>query len=189
MIRFAASLAALLLVAAPVSATTETQVFAPGTCPIAPGMPLADPGRLPDGLVSELLDWIGAATGYDVEGVRANPPAVTFCKAGQAIIYEDVEVIVGEDIFGIYDSRRRQIVLRLPWDAADVRDRGVLLHELVHRVQMANREWDCRKAPELEAYSLQARYLEEHGIASGFDWALIHALSRCQADDQPATGD
>ena len=189
MIRFSIIATLLVLAAAPASASSRTQAYAPGTCPVALTLPWADPALLPDGLVNGLLDWIETETDYDVSPVRADPPAVTFCETGQAIPYENAEVLIGEDIYGIYDSLRRQVILRLPWSAEDPRDRGVLLHELVHRVQLANGDWDCLNAPEWEAYTLQARYLEAHGIDPGFDWLHIYSLSRCQRDIHPAAGD
>lgn len=176
-----ALLLALLPLAAPAGAADESLLFAPGTCPVAPTEPVADPARLPDALIGALLDWIAAETAYDVAAVAADPPAVTFCAAGQAIPYEDMELLVGRDVFGLYDRARGRIVLRLPWSAGDARDRGVLLHELIHRVQMANRDWPCPNAPEWEAYRLHARYLEAHGLAADFDWDHIRQLSRCPA--------
>ena len=54
-----------------------------------------------------------------------------------------------------------------------------MLHELIHDVQLANREWPCVGAPELEAYMLQAEYLGAYGIDPGFDWRSIFLLSLC----------
>lgn len=185
MFRGACLLALCFCLAAPLPAA-ETTIYAPGGCPVTPIQPQPDPARLPDPLVADLLDWIAAETAYDVAPIRADPPAVTFCDRGDAIFYEDLEVLVGDDIFGLYDAHRRRIVLVRPWDAADPRDRGVLLHELVHRVQLANRSWECLSAPEYEAYTLQARYLEQHGIDPGFDWLHIYFLSKCPVDIHPS---
>lgn len=185
MIRAASLLALCLCLAAPLPAA-ETTIYAPGGCPVTPIQPQPDPARLPDPLVADLLDWIAAETAYEVSAIRDDPPAVTFCDRGDAIFYEDLEVLVGDDIFGLYDANRRRIVLVRPWDAADPRDRGVLLHELVHRVQLSNRTWECLSAPEYEAYTLQAHYLEQHGIDPGFDWLHIYFLSKCPVGIHPA---
>jgi hypothetical protein len=61
----------------------------------------------------------------------------------------------------------------------------VLLHELIHHVQLANRDYECLEQPEWEAYQLQEAFLAEHGIASGFDWLQIYFLSQCPRDIHP----
>jgi hypothetical protein len=192
--RLAACLFSLVLAAPPLAAQTDMPTQSPTLlvpledCPIPPAAPLPDPVLLPDGLIDALLDWIAAATAYDVDMVRADPPEITFCATGDLIEYEDMAVHVGSDLHGLYDNVFQRIVLVRPWSADAPRDRALLLHELTHRVQMANRGWDCPQAPEWEAYQLQAQYLAEHQIESGFDWMYIYMLSRCPNDVHPAEG-
>lgn len=127
-------------------------------------------------LVAELLDWIKASTDYHP---APPPPEIAFCETGDCIPYEAGTVIVGDTLNGAYDRRNARIVLVRPWDVTDPRDQSILLHELAHHVQLANREFDCLAATELEAYRLQHDYLAQHGIASGFDWSQINLLSSC----------
>ena len=183
-----------LCLAVPAQAQTDmpgdspTIVLPLEDCPIPPIAPLEDPALVPAGLVDTLLDWIAAQTDYDVSAVRADPPAITFCETGDLIEYEDIAVHVGSGLHGLYDDIARRIVLVRPWSAEEPRDRALLLHELTHRVQLANRAWDCPQAPEWEAYKLQAAYLAQHGIDAGFDWLHIYMLSRCPRDIHPADG-
>jgi hypothetical protein len=188
--RIALAFLMLALAAPPAGAQSDMPTLSPTLvlpiedCPLPPVAPLADPALVPAKLVGTLLDWIAAETGYDVTPVRDDPPEITFCAVGDLIEYEDIAVHVGSDLHGLYDDIHRRIVLVRPWSPEDPRDRALLLHELTHRVQMANREWPCPQAPEWEAYQLQARYLAAHGIEAGFDWARIRTLSRC-ADAAP----
>jgi hypothetical protein len=141
--------------------------------------------RLPDGAVGQLLDWIAVKTDYDIERVRIEPPAIESCATGAVIDYAHEATIVDAGIHGLYDFESRHIYLIEPWDYDDLRDRSVLLHELVHAVQLDNREWDCIGAPEWEAYKLQEAWLAEHGLEADFDWLQIYFQSRCPRDVHP----
>lgn len=84
-----------------------------------------------------------------------------------------------------YDRPNHRIVLVRPWDPANPRDRSVLLHELVHAVQLANRAYECLQLPEWEAYKLQPDYLDQLGPEAGLDWLQICFLSQCPRDIHP----
>lgn len=99
--------------------------------------------------------------------------------------YEETRVLVDEHLRAVYDWPHQRVLIVAPWDAENPRDVSVLLHELVHHVQLADRAWPRLQAPEWEAYTLQERWLEERGIESGFDWLQIYFLSRCPRDIHP----
>lgn len=139
----------------------------------------------PPELVAELVDWIARHTPYDVAMTREHPPTINLCESGSVIAYEGEDVVIEESLRAAYDLRSRTVHLILPWDPSDEFDRSVLLHELVHDVQYANRHWYCRQEPEWEAYELQERWLAERGIESGFDWLHVYFLSKCPRDIHP----
>ncbi|MGI1662716.1 DUF6647 family protein [Palleronia sp. KMU-117] len=172
--------AAALISGAPVRALDE--VCAPGQ-----GDP-ASP-HVPDTLVTELIGWIALHTMYDLRGLAASPPEIRFCAVGTDIEYEGQTLRVEPELRAAYDLPKRVVHLVLPWSADNPYDRSVLLHELIHDVQLSNRDWACTGEPEWEAYTLQAIYLEEYGIIAPFDWSGILRLSRCPdaeaVDDQP----
>jgi hypothetical protein len=56
------------------------------------------------------------------------------------------------------------------------------LHELIHDVQLLNRDWDCAGSTEWEAYRLQDQWLQEQGVILPFDWPAIRRLSECPPD-------
>ncbi len=149
----------------------------PGDC--------ADPAVPSAELIQELTRWIGAQTGYDITRTLADPPRVSFCDTGQTIIYEDQTLIVDPGLRAAYDLSDRHIYLVLPWDAANPKDVSALLHELIHDVQLINRDWPCVGAPEWQAYKLQETWLAERGIDPGFDWLHIYMYSRCPRDIHP----
>jgi hypothetical protein len=126
---------------------------------------------------------------YDVRELAASPPEIRFCAVGADIDYEGQDLRVEPELRAAYDLSRRVVHLVLPWSADDPYHRSVLLHELIHDVQLSNRDWSCTGEPEWEAYTLQAIYLEEQGIIPPFDWAGILRLSRCPSPgataDQP----
>lgn len=130
-------------------------------------------------LVAALIDWIGAEGLYDVARLRADPPAISFCRAGTVIAYEGHELIVDPDLNAAYDARANLIYLVEPWHATDPFDRSVLLHELVHAAQIGARDWPCVQAMEWDAYRLQEAWLRLQGIDPGFDWFAIWMRARC----------
>ena len=139
----------------------------------------------PRDMVTELTHWIGENTNYDISRTLQEPPRVSFCKTGEAIVYEGDEMIVDPRLKAAYDLSERRIFLVLPWDAGDPRDASALLHELIHDIQLLNRDWPCLGAPEWEAYKLQAAWLREQGVESDFDWLHIYMRARCPRDIHP----
>jgi hypothetical protein len=158
-------------------------------CPLpALAQPPGDCGPPPlpsQALMEDLLDWIEAETDYDTAPARAALPVISFCETGEVIAYDGDDMMVDAGLRAAYDFSRAHIYLVLPWDAEDPYDASVLLHELVHHVQLTTRTWDCIGAPEWEAYKLQERYLGQHGIDPDFDWLHIYMMSRCPRDIHP----
>lgn len=144
-----------------------------------------DPDDVQPSLIDSLLDWVELNTQYDVSQTMSDPPVVDFCKVGELIEYEDRQVIVDTHLNAAYDSQRRRINIVGQWSPDNIRDQSILLHELVHDVQLQNREWYCLQQPEWEAYQLQDAWLQEQGVDSGFDWLYIYFLSRCPRDHHP----
>jgi hypothetical protein len=163
-----AAILALCLLANQASATTD------GVCG-----PDAVPPDVPASLMTELIGWIALHTMYDVRGLANDPPEIRFCAVGSLIDYEGTDLRVEPELRAAYDLPDRVVHLVLPWSATDPVHRSILLHELVHDVQLSNRDWDCVGQPEWEAYTLQALYLEAQGIIADFDWPAIRRLSTC----------
>jgi hypothetical protein len=68
------------------------------------------------------------------------------------------------NIVSIYDMRERIIYLPESWRGATAADLSVLVHELVHHFQTANREkFDCPAQREVAAFELQDKWLRLFG--------------------------
>lgn len=145
------------------------------------GAPLK-PISVSENITNELIGWIALHTMYDVSLLFNEPPKITFCEIGDMIDYEASTIRVEPFLSAAFNLPEREIYLVMPWSQDDPYDRSVLLHELIHDVQLSNRDWPCVGAPEMEAYRLQAKYLAENGVKPDFDWAGIYALSRCPKD-------
>lgn len=136
-------------------------------------------------LIDGLIDWIGGNSDYDVSLLRTAPPDVFVCDSGDDIDYEGRDLIVDPELRGLYDLVNHRIVLTEPWDPGDPRHLSTLLHELIHAVQWASKDWRCIGEPEWEAHKLQETWLAEQGIDAGFDWLGIYLRSNCPRDIHP----
>lgn len=69
----------------------------------------------------------------------------------------------------------------LRWDAEESTQLSLLVHELVHHAQMfmPNRHWACPQAKEAEAYTLQNRWLEQHGHYPFVNAGWIQRMASC----------
>ncbi len=75
----------------------------------------------------------------------------------------------------------RIIVNNTTWDAESVTMQSYLVHEMVHHAQLfAGHKYACNGAKEREAYTLQNRWLQEHGAEPLYDSAFIDNVSRCK---------
>jgi hypothetical protein len=135
--------------------------------------------RVPGVLLDELVGWIATHTMYDVGVTWKNPPEIVFCGVGEIIDYEGRDLLVDPALRAAYDLPARRIHLVEPWSPDSLADRSVLLHELIHDVQLLNADWPCLAAPEWEAYRLQDLWLQEQGVTLPFDWPAIRRLSAC----------
>ena len=149
----------------------------PGPCDVSGAAP-----RVPEALLDGLVGWIALHTMYDVGQTWRNPPEIVFCEVGEIIAYEGRGLLVDPALRAAYDKPARRIHLVEPWSADSLIDRSILLHELIHDVQLLNRDWPCIGAPEWEAYRLQDQWLQEQGVILPFDWPAIRRLSDCPED-------
>lgn len=151
-------------------------------CIVGPPPPRASAPEVPAAIVMNLVGWIALTTDYDVSLAYNDPPKVLFCDIGDEVGYEGTVLPVEKGLLAAFDLPNRTIHLVRPWSAEDLFDTSVLLHELIHDIQYANRDWDCTGAPEWEAYRLQDVWLRQHGMHYDFNWLAIYALSRCPED-------
>jgi len=115
--------------------------------------------------MSAMMVWIASVSGLPEPehppAVRRLPPAEIAERARPAAARVSQ---AGGTYLALYRPAHSTILLRADWSRDSLRDRSILVHELVHHMQdAAGRGYPCPAAREREAYALQARWLEERG--------------------------
>lgn len=88
-------------------------------------------------------------------------------------------------IVAFYSVKDRTIYLPDSWQPNALRDRSILLHELVHHLQYLNHvKVTCESEHEFRAFKLQAAWLSEQGVEypldlMGVDPRYVLMLSHC----------
>lgn len=136
-------------------------------------------------LVQSLYDWIGANTDYSVAEAKAHPAKIIVCRRGDVVPFGSETLLIEPMQKGIFDFETRTVYLVLPWRQSEIRDVGVLLHELVHDIQFLNQDWPCPTSTEVEAYQLQEKWLAENDVEIKLNWLLIYHWARCPRESRP----
>ena len=142
--------------------------------------------------------WISQATGWHVPEV----PAIAFMTPTQLArtAYEcdkptidneaicslsDEEIKLNPGVMrpiALYNTETELVMMPAEFNVDKIRDRSILLHELVHYMQWKNgiypKQYPCRQATEAEAYNLQEKYLLEEGGVELHDVIEIGPLLR-----------
>jgi hypothetical protein len=129
-----------------------------------------------DTLAATLIAWIAAHSSLGA----ASPPHIQFVpKQEMTRVYQGA----GSEanflrVEAFYLPATATIYLPKGWRAGDLRDDSVLVHELVHHLQAANKvRIGCPAALERQAYALQLDWLREQGIADPYDFASLDILT------------
>ncbi|MDP9127162.1 MAG: hypothetical protein M3N08_02725 [Pseudomonadota bacterium] len=79
-----------------------------------------------------------------------------------------------------------QIILNnIAWDPGSLRSQSYLIHEMVHHAQLlSGRHYACDDAKEREAYTLQNRWLVEHGEEPMVSEEFISKISACTVESR-----
>ena len=134
------------------------------------------------------IAWIVVKTGWTIQGVppiRFVPYAelVKIYSGGKGTHYH-VELLYSEEDHTIY--------LPDTWRADDLRDRSLLLHELVHHLQYLNSvKVTCATEHEWQALELQVTWLREQEVDNPVDLLGIdpHAFFLCFGNANNDDGD
>ncbi len=135
-------------------------------------------------IISALLLWIGAHTGYHVGPLHPNVAMVELYLLCRLYGVNNLEHCRNLQLQGIY-NKDYTIYLRYDFDPEEVEDRARLLHELVHWVQWSNsytEQTRCMGKLEVEAYELQDRWRAEFGLKARADaFTLLMLEASCSA--------
>lgn len=136
-------------------------------------------------LIAAMMAWIAGVTSLPVPESPPTVARLTPQELAQRVNPDGAyDPTMARRYLALYHADSRTILLREDWDSADVRDRSILLHELVHHMQAAAaRTYPCRGARERVAYEIQALWLERRGQdlfeTLGLNGLFFHALTRC----------
>jgi hypothetical protein len=129
-----------------------------------------------DTLIVALIAWIAAHSSLGA----AQAPHIQFVpKLAMTSVYQDA---ANERRFfsveAFYLPATATIYLPKGWRTDDLRDRSMLLHELVHHMQAANHvKVSCIGALERQAYGLQFKWLRENGIEDPYGFTGLDVLT------------
>lgn len=131
-----------------------------------------------------LVAWVSKATQTQI----VNPPIAT--ASGRIL-----KTALGLE--GAQQARSRAaylpgqiIISNIIWDEDSVAAQSYIVHELVHHAQLlSGRDYPCNAAKEREAYTLQNKWLAEHGEQPLVTDEIITSLSSCPAGEKVAWND
>ncbi len=136
--------------------------------------------EVPDGtkinkdLVGELLGWVAKETGYQAPSqpvVLASEQKFQLVMKMKGVHYADARAMY---IPGMV------ILNNHSWEEQDPVQISLLVHELVHHAQLfSKRQYPCAAAKEYEAYTIQNKWLEEHGQHAFASQYWIDKMSSC----------
>jgi hypothetical protein len=132
-----------------------------------------------DVLAHELLGWIAQHSDLEPSPI----PDIHFASPSSIASMEGSSEF-GE-IVAVYDIDNRVVTLSDEWDIKRLRDQSILLHELVHHLQITNSvPRPCVAHLNALAYTLQLEWLGESGIENapayiGVNDAVIFQRSLC----------
>jgi len=127
-------------------------------------------------LMFALLIWLGAHTSYVI------PNGLPFIEYKSAQELSDMKYGSNYserrlEVSAIFSDSKKTIYLNKKFDLNNKIDQGILLHELVHYLQMYNAlDFKCVEAREPEAYQLTHAWSQEQGIGDPFQDPIFKLL-------------
>jgi hypothetical protein len=130
------------------------------------------PARISADVIRGYVKWIVDQTGWPTADV---PPIKTIPLGDLAtMLLGPLSDLEGIRPAALYSKNEHMIYLANTWKNDDVLDQSILVHELVHHLQMENHiQLECWGRYEVQAYELQIRWLRARGIEDPY--RLLHA--------------
>lgn len=134
-----------------------------------------DGDRVSDAVVAPLMAWVEMQTGVRVPVL---PKVIASHQKMQAVVRR----------MGPIQGRARAVFVgggvlvdSNSFDDEDTTQLSLLVHELVHYAQSMRRgaDWGCAQQKEVEAYTLQNKWLEEHGSGPFVSASWISRVASC----------
>lgn len=142
----------------------------------------AHPALDPD-IVPRMIAWLAVKTGWEARAA----PALQFVEPAQL-----AKMYFGNDVAAdricptaLYSIARHTVYLSTAWNQDNLHDRSVLLHELVHHLQVLDKvKVDCPALYDRQAFHWQAVWLRAQGIRDPYaflklDEFMIYTMTSC----------
>lgn len=134
-------------------------------------------------VIRRYINWIVDQTGWPAADV---PPIKTTSLDDLAkMLFGSSSGLAGIRPAALYSKNEHMIYLATTWKKDDVLDQSILVHELVHHLQMENHiQLECWGLYEAQAYDLQIRWLRSQGAEDpykllGVTRVAIDSLAEC----------
>ena len=127
--------------------------------------------------------WLAVKTGWEARAA----PALQFVEPAQL-----AKMYFGNDVAAdricptaLYSIARHTVYLSTAWNQDNLHDRSVLLHELVHHLQVLDKvKVDCPALYDRQAFHWQAVWLRAQGIRDPYaflklDEFMIYTMTSC----------
>ena len=131
---------------------------------------------------ASLTAWIVKKTGWAL----GDAPPVHFIPFAELVKFFTGGKPTTSQIEALYSEQEHSIYLPDSWRPDALRDRSILLHELVHHLQYLNKvKVTCSSEYELQAVKLQVTWLLEQGVEDplhllGINELFIRMLGQCE---------
>jgi hypothetical protein len=137
-----------------------------------------------EALAETAADW--AARALDVPPPAA-PPEIRFASRREMARMRfgpEFREDQAENVIALYNTEQRVMWLPDGWTGDDPAEMSILVHEMVHHIQQVSAvDFPCLAAREKDAYAVQARWLDEHGLDLFETFELndlaLHFLTTC----------
>ena len=152
---------------------------------------VANGSVIPASVVEPVVQWVARETGTQIPVL---PQVIASRSRLIAALAAESNTPIGRPRSGYIPGT--VIMDHVYWDTDDALQMSLLVHELVHHAQifMKNAAWACPDARETLAYTLQNKWLAEHGHEPFVPQSWIDRVASCgtppvhvAADDQNVT--
>jgi hypothetical protein len=140
---------------------------------------VADGTTIPASTVQPLASWVEQQTGVKMAALPITEASGMRLKTSLGLEGVQQARAVAAYIPG------QIIINNVIWDPQSLVAQSYLVHELVHHAQLfSGKTFPCPEAKEREAYTLQNKWLVEHGEEPIVDAGWIDNMSQCRVSSR-----
>jgi hypothetical protein len=140
---------------------------------------VADGTRIPNETIKPLATWVEQQTNVKMAALPITEASGMRLKTALGLEGVQQARAVAAYIPG------QIIINNIIWDPESLVSQSYIVHELVHHAQLfSGRTYPCPEAKEREAYTLQNKWLVEHGESPIVSTGWIENMSECKVSSR-----